>query len=52
MDMEGDKDVLADVQFTACQPARYFDDFYVVDVTDSVETQANSRARSLSSIVV
>ncbi|WP_258313579.1 phage tail tip fiber protein [Klebsiella pneumoniae] len=40
------KDVLADVQFTAflSAGAMYFDDFYVVDVTDSVETQANSSA--------
>ncbi|EPU1600063.1 phage tail tip fiber protein [Klebsiella pneumoniae] len=40
------KDVLADVQFTAflSDGAMYFDDFYVVDVTDSVETQANSSA--------
>ncbi|MCD9687932.1 phage tail tip protein [Klebsiella variicola] len=39
-------DVLADVQFTAflSAGAMYFDDFYVVDVTDSVETQANSSA--------
>ncbi|MGF5071358.1 TipJ family phage tail tip protein, partial [Klebsiella pneumoniae] len=42
------KDVLADVQFTAflSAGAMYFDDFYVVDVTDSVETQANSSAIS------
>lgn len=40
------KDVVADVQFTAflSAGAMYFDDFYVVDVTDSVETQANSSA--------
>ncbi|MGV1699774.1 phage tail protein [Klebsiella pneumoniae] len=40
------KDVIADVQFTAflSAGAMYFDDFYVVDVTDSVETQANSSA--------
>ncbi|PXH40094.1 phage tail tip fiber protein [Klebsiella pneumoniae] len=40
------KDVLADVQFTAflSDGAMYFDDFYVVDVTDSVETQVNSSA--------
>lgn len=40
------KDVLADVQFTAflSAGAMYFDDFYVVDVTDAVETQANSSA--------
>ncbi|EPB8101650.1 phage tail protein [Klebsiella pneumoniae] len=40
------KDVHADVQFTAflSAGAMYFDDFYVVDVTDSVETQANSSA--------
>ncbi|EPY6773695.1 phage tail tip fiber protein [Klebsiella pneumoniae] len=40
------KDVLADVQFAAflSAGAMYFDDFYVVDVTDSVETQANSSA--------
>ncbi|UMD15885.1 phage tail tip fiber protein [Klebsiella quasipneumoniae] len=42
------KDVVADVQFTAflSAGAMYFDDFYVVDVTDSVETQANSSAIS------
>ncbi|HCA8529898.1 TPA: DUF1983 domain-containing protein [Klebsiella variicola] len=42
------KDVLADVQFTAflSAGAMYFDDFYVVDVTDFVETQANSSAIS------
>lgn len=42
------KDVLADVQFTAflSAGAMYFDDFYVVDVTDSVETQGNSSAIS------
>ncbi|HBU7810753.1 TPA: DUF1983 domain-containing protein [Klebsiella pneumoniae] len=40
------KDVVADVQFTAflSAGAMYFDDFYVVDVTDAVETQANSSA--------
>lgn len=40
------KDVVADVQFTAflSAGAMYFDDFYVIDVTDSVETQANSSA--------
>lgn len=40
------KDFVADVQFTAflSAGAMYFDDFYVVDVTDSVETQANSSA--------
>ncbi|HGV4772756.1 TPA: phage tail protein [Klebsiella pneumoniae] len=40
------KDVVADVQFTAflSAGAMYFDDFYVVDVTDYVETQANSSA--------
>lgn len=40
------KDVIADVQFPAflSAGAMYFDDFYVVDVTDSVETQANSSA--------
>ncbi|HID3394200.1 TPA: phage tail tip fiber protein [Klebsiella pneumoniae] len=40
------KNVVADVQFTAflSAGAMYFDDFYVVDVTDSVETQANSSA--------
>lgn len=40
------KDVVADVQFTAflSAGAMYFDDFYVVDVTDSIETQANSSA--------
>lgn len=40
------KDATADVQFSThlSSGAMYFDDFYVVDVTDSVATEANSSA--------